>query len=144
VCKHINIWILNVLNLNYLLILLIGLMNAYPPVSSTLKFCNRSLVYAAPALWKGLPKDLRQFAHHRNLPHLIPLHSPLLHSTNDWRTNSSIYPILFLLLCHHMSANITVYNRSSTLSPWIDLLDFDLAPNEMRSLAITVLIWHSE
>ena len=35
-----------------------------PPVSSSLKFCNRSLVYAAPALWKRLPKDLRQFAHH--------------------------------------------------------------------------------
>src|SRR5678815_4380646 len=35
-----------------------------PPVSSSLKFCNRSLVYAAPALWNRLPKDLRQFAHH--------------------------------------------------------------------------------
>src|SRR6218665_2536236 len=34
-----------------------------PPVSSSLKFCNRSFAYAAPALWNGLPKDIRQFAH---------------------------------------------------------------------------------
>src|SRR6218665_2732084 len=34
-----------------------------PPVSSSLKFCNRSFAYAAPALWNGLPKDLHQFAH---------------------------------------------------------------------------------
>src|SRR6218665_3284183 len=33
-----------------------------PPVSSSLKFCNRSFAYAAPTLWNGLPKDLRQFA----------------------------------------------------------------------------------
>src|SRR6218665_4190576 len=33
-----------------------------PPVSSSLKFCNRSFAYAAPALWNGLPKDLHQFA----------------------------------------------------------------------------------
>ena len=32
-----------------------------PPVSSSLKFCNRSIAYAAPALWNGLPKDLLQF-----------------------------------------------------------------------------------
>src|SRR6218665_3031188 len=37
-----------------------------PPVSSSLKFCNHSFVYAAPALWNGLPKDLRQFAHPPN------------------------------------------------------------------------------
>src|SRR6218665_1247012 len=36
-----------------------------PPVSSSLKFCNRSFAYAA-ALWNGLPKDLRQFAHPPN------------------------------------------------------------------------------
>src|SRR6218665_1104817 len=34
-----------------------------PPVSSSLKFCKRSIAYAAPALWNGFPKDLRQFAH---------------------------------------------------------------------------------
>src|SRR6218665_1394633 len=33
-----------------------------PPVSSSLKLCDRSFAYAAPALWNGLPKDLRQFA----------------------------------------------------------------------------------
>src|SRR6218665_3545068 len=37
-----------------------------PPVSSSLKFCNRSCAYAAPTLWNGLPKDLRQFAHPPN------------------------------------------------------------------------------
>ena len=42
-----------------------------PPVSSSLKFCNRSLIYAAPTLWNGLPKDLRQFAH----PPISPLNS---------------------------------------------------------------------
>src|SRR6218665_3894504 len=39
-----------------------------PPVLSSLKFCNRSFAYAAPALWNGLPKDLRQFAHPPNPP----------------------------------------------------------------------------
>src|SRR6218665_3943693 len=40
-----------------------------PPVSTSLKFCNRSFAYAAPALWNGLPKlpkDLRQFVHPPN------------------------------------------------------------------------------
>src|SRR6218665_1667302 len=32
-----------------------------PPVSFSLKLYNRSLVYAAPALWNRLPKDTRQF-----------------------------------------------------------------------------------
>src|SRR6218665_1723535 len=39
-----------------------------PPVSSSLKFCNRSIAYAAPALWNGLPTDLRQFAQPPNPP----------------------------------------------------------------------------
>src|SRR6218665_2948770 len=39
-----------------------------PPVSSSLKFCNRSFAYAAPTLWNGLPKDLRQFEHPPNPP----------------------------------------------------------------------------
>ncbi|PGH37857.1 MAG: hypothetical protein CRN43_18665, partial [Candidatus Nephrothrix sp. EaCA] len=39
-----------------------------PPVSSSLKFCNRSFAYAAPTLWNGLPKDLRQFANPPNPP----------------------------------------------------------------------------
>src|SRR6218665_634487 len=39
-----------------------------PPVSSSLKFCNRSIALAAPALWNGLPKDLSQFAHPPNPP----------------------------------------------------------------------------
>src|SRR6218665_4127977 len=38
------------------------------PVSSSLKFCNRSFVYAATVLWNGLPKHLRQFAHPNNPP----------------------------------------------------------------------------
>ena len=33
-----------------------------PPVSSSQKFCNLSLVNAASALWNELSKDLRQFA----------------------------------------------------------------------------------
>src|SRR6218665_1629 len=39
-----------------------------PPISSSLKFCNRSFAYAAPALWNGLPKDLRQSVHPPNPP----------------------------------------------------------------------------
>src|SRR6218665_3777980 len=39
-----------------------------PPVPSSLKFCNRSFAYAAPTLWNGLPKHLRQFAHPPNPP----------------------------------------------------------------------------
>src|SRR6218665_2899762 len=31
-----------------------------------LMFCNRSFSYTAPALWNGLQKDLRQFAHPPN------------------------------------------------------------------------------
>src|SRR6218665_3418998 len=38
------------------------------PVSYSLKFCNRSFAYAAPAPWNGLPKYLRQFAHPPNPP----------------------------------------------------------------------------
>jgi len=46
------------------------------------------IVYAALALWNGLPIDLRQFAHPPNSPlTLTPppltLHSPPLHSTHD-------------------------------------------------------------
>jgi len=33
----------------------------WPPVSSFLKFCNCSFVYAAPALRNELQKDLCQF-----------------------------------------------------------------------------------
>src|SRR6218665_668669 len=47
-----------------------------PPVSSSLKFCNRSFAYAAPALWSGLPKDLRHFAHCPN-PALNLTYPPL-------------------------------------------------------------------
>src|SRR6218665_1456494 len=39
-----------------------------PPVSSSLKFCNRSFAYATPTLCNGLPKDLRQFANPPNPP----------------------------------------------------------------------------
>src|SRR6218665_2281786 len=32
----------------------------------SLLFCNRSIAYAAPALWNGLPQDLLQFDHPPN------------------------------------------------------------------------------
>src|SRR6218665_103236 len=51
-----------------------------PPVSPSLKFC---IAYAAPALWSGLPKDLRHFAHPppSNLPyHPLSLSSATFNS----------------------------------------------------------------
>jgi len=98
-----------------------------PPVSSSLRYCNRSLVYTAPDLWNRLPKDIPQFARpltNRLSSSLIRLHSPLLHSTHDWRPNSSSYPILILLLSLQTSAIITDCNRSSTLSPGLGLTGF--------------------
>jgi len=48
----------------------------------------------------------------------LVLHSSLLHSTHDWRPNSSSYPnILILLLHQHRS------NHNTMLSPWLDLLE---------------------
>src|SRR6218665_774196 len=41
---------------------------SWPAVSSSLKFCNCSTAYAAPALWNGLQKDLHQFADPPNPP----------------------------------------------------------------------------
>ena len=82
-----------------------------PPVSSSLKFCNRSLVYAAPALWNELPKESRQFAHppissvNLTSPPLV-LSSATFHS----RLKTS-YPILILLLRHHTTTIITDYHR---------------------------------
>src|SRR6218665_3259988 len=38
----------------------------YTCIEAYLHACNRSFAYAAPALWNGLPKDLRQFAHPPN------------------------------------------------------------------------------
>jgi len=67
------------------------------PVSSSLKFCNRSIAYAAPALWNGLPKDLRQFAHPPpplNLT-VLRLHSPSLLSTHDWRLQAVLSRFYF-------------------------------------------------
>src|SRR6218665_22485 len=63
-------------------------------------------------------------------PRLPPLHhwlqpySPLLHSTHDWKQNSLRYPIPVPLLHHHTSAIITDCNRSTTLSPRLDLPSF--------------------
>jgi len=90
-------------------------------IDRQLKFCNGSIVYAAPALWNGLPKDLRQFAHPPNPPPsftLLPLalHSPLQHSTHGWRPNSSSYPIQILLLPHDTLTIITDCNQSTTLA----------------------------
>jgi hypothetical protein len=56
-----------------------------PPVSSSLKFCNRSLIYAAPALWNELPKDLRQFAH-PPIPSIDFTSSPLALSPTTFRS----------------------------------------------------------
>jgi len=107
-----------------------------PPVSSSLKFCNRSFAYAAPTLWNGLPIDLRQFAHIPN-PRLnftyppLALSSPTFHSRlktelfkNDLKQNSLRYPIPAPLLHHHTSAIITNCNRSTTLFPRFDLPGF--------------------
>lgn len=59
-----------------LLLLQLSLLSLLTPV----KFCNRSLIYAEPALWKELPKDLRQFAYHPISP--VNLTSPpLTHSS---------------------------------------------------------------
>jgi len=55
-----------------------------PLVSSSLKFCNHSFAYAAPALWNGLPKDIRQFDHPPNLP-LNFTYPPLALSSRDGR-----------------------------------------------------------
>src|SRR6218665_370716 len=49
-------------------LIIISFLVYSPPVSSSLKFCNRSFAFAAPTLWNGLSKDLRQFAHHPNPP----------------------------------------------------------------------------
>ena len=82
-----------------------------PPVSSSLKFCNRSFAYAAPTLWNGLPKDLRQFSHPPNralkFTYILRSHSPLLLSIHDWKQNSLRYPIPVLLLHHDTSAIVT-------------------------------------
>src|SRR6218665_76169 len=93
-----------------------------PPISSSLKFRIRSIAYAAPALWNGLPKDLRQFAHPPNPPLNFPPTSTLLcyiPLTTEDRTLS--YPISILLLRHHTSTIITDCNRISILSPRLDL-----------------------
>src|SRR6218665_2578697 len=103
-----------------------------PPVSSSLKFCNRSFAHAAPALWNGLPKDLRQFAHPLNFTYpLLALSSPTFHSRlktelfkNDLKQNSLRYPIPAPLLHYHTSAIITNCNRSTTLFPRFDLPGF--------------------
>ena len=51
------------------------------------------------------------------------LHSPQLQSTNDWRPNSSSYPILNLLLSHHASIVITDCNQLHAL-PQLDYPGF--------------------
>src|SRR6218665_1864862 len=65
-------------------------------ISSSLKFYNRSFAYAAPTLWNGLPKDLRQFAHPPNPPlnftyPLLALSSPTFHS----RLKTEIFKISY-------------------------------------------------
>jgi len=69
-------------------------------------------------------------------------HSPLLHSTHDWKPNSLSYPIPVPLLHRHMSAIITDCNRSTMLSPRFDLPGF-WPGTETRSLAIADWIWYS-
>ena len=102
-----------------------------PPVSSSLKFCNRPLIYAAPTLWNGLPKDLRQFAH----PPISPLNStspPLALSSSAFhsRLKTELFKISYpdSTPAPHTTTIITDCHRSTMLSPRLNLPDFDLAP----------------
>ena len=55
---------------------------------------------------------------------ILRSHSPLLLSIHNRKQNSLRYPIPVLLLHHHTSAIITDCNRSTTLSPRLDLPGF--------------------
>ena len=98
---------------------------SWSPVLSYLKFCcNRSLVYAAPALWNGFPKDLCHCAHSPILPLNFTTPSFALssvHSTLDWNQTLHAIPFWFyscaaIILNHHrLQPYIT------TLSPRLDI-----------------------
>ena len=72
-----------------------------PPVSSSLTFCNRSLVYAAPALWNGLPTYLRMFAH--------PPISPAVSPPNN---NSTSPPLALSSAAFHSRLKTELFNLS--------------------------------
>ena len=70
------------------------LSSSQPPVSFSLKFCNRSLVHSAPALWNGIPKDIHQFAH-RPIPSLNFTAHPLAPSSatfHSWLKTELLMP----------------------------------------------------
>jgi|SRR6218665_1190866 len=67
------------------LVLLVHHLSLYhgPPVSSSLKFCNRSLVFAAPALWNGLQKALSQFVNLLTQHLISPRINQIQHKTHS-------------------------------------------------------------
>src|SRR6218665_2247991 len=72
----------------------------------------------------------------------VRLYSPLLHSTHDWRPNSSSYRIPILPLRHDTSAITTDCNRSGVaLRCLLGLTfpDFDLAPKRNEKFGFTDL-----
>ena len=120
-----------------------------PPVSSSLKLCNGSLVYAASDLWNGLTKDIRQFAHPPSPPLKLTAPPLALNSatcSHDWIPNCSSYHIPALLL-HHTSAISTDCNHSSTqytFSTWpFRILIWHRNETINNYLAIADLIWYS-
>src|SRR6218665_3357548 len=72
---------------------------------------------------------------------ILRSHSPLLHSIHDGKQNSLRYPIPVLLLHHHTSANITDCNRSTTLSPRLDLPGFFTGPPKKKFLFFCCLFF---
>src|SRR6218665_3454969 len=73
---------------------------------------------------------------------ILRLHSPLLHSTHDWRPNSSSYRIPILPLRHDTSAITTDCNRSGVALrclPGLTFPDFDLAPKRNEKFGLTGL-----
>ena len=55
---------------------------------------------------------------------ILGSHCPVLHSTHNWKQNYLRYPIPGRLLHHDTSAIIADCNRSTTLSPRLDLSGF--------------------
>src|SRR6218665_3838124 len=84
-----------------------------------------SLIYAALALWNGLPKDIHQFVHPPNPPLISPIYRPL--ATFHSRLKTELFKLYYLDSTpaprHH-----TDCNRSPTLFPRLDLRGFYMAP----------------
>jgi len=118
---------------------------SWSPVLSYLKFCcNRSLVYAAPALWNVFPKDLCHCAHSPILPLNFTTPSFALSSAtfHSWlKPNSARYSILILLLCCHrpQSSQITAIYHHTVSSAWHSWI-MTWHRSQMRSLAIVDMV----